>query len=208
LYGKREIGHADRWPLSLQMELHEDMTVNVRHLDTDAEVVVLRVIPKLEGRWRMYNRVPHPEVPDSIQVPAGEEVVLKVHATGFQIYVCEHSADQRLSWTLKRPEAKLLDANGKPVGSHSEGPIWKHSDGSQVAGKITGRADAPDAGSIPWLLLSASGHTGTGILSHVTSIQRIHTSGGQPPVRCDEANCGAEMRVSYSADYYFYESRR
>lgn len=156
----------------------------------------------------MYNRLPHPEVPDSIQVPAGEEVVLKVHATGFQIYVCELSVDQCLSWTLKRPEAELSDVNGKPVGSHSAGPTWKHSDGSEVTGKVVSRADAPTVGSIPWLLLSASGHTGSGILSHVTSIQRVHTSGGQPPGGCDEANCGAEMRVPYSADYYFYKPRR
>ena len=47
---KREIGHTDRWPLSLEMELHEDMTVNVRHLNAGTEVA-LRMISKLGGRW-------------------------------------------------------------------------------------------------------------------------------------------------------------
>lgn len=151
---------------------------------------------------------PRPEVPDSLKAPAGEEIVLRVHASGFQIYVCQVSADQRFSWTLKGPEAELSDVSGKPVGSHYAGPKWKHSDGSVVVGKVTSRADAPEAGSIPWLLLSASGHTGTGILSCVTSIQRIHTRGGQPPSSCDEAHRDAEIKVPYSADYYFYEPRR
>lgn len=149
-----------------------------------------------------------PEVPDSIKAPASEEIVLQVHATGFQIYVCQVSANHQFSWTLKGPEAELSDVNGKPVGSHYAGPTWKHFDGSEVVGRVVGRVDAPEEGSIPWLLLSATGHTGTGMLSRVTSIQRINTTGGQPPSHCDESDCGAETRVPYSAHYYFYAPRR
>jgi hypothetical protein len=149
-----------------------------------------------------------PEVPDSIKAPAGEEIVLQVHAKGSQIYVCQASAEQKFSWMLKAPEAELFDHSGKSVGSHYAGPTWKHSDGSEVAGKVAGRAEAPEAGAIPWLLLSASGHTGSGILSSITTIQRIHTKGGQPPSGCDEAHRGAETKVPYSADYYFYAPSR
>jgi|SRR5215510_1377746 len=145
-----------------------------------------------------------PEVPDSIKAPAGEKIVLQVHATGSQIYVCQVSADQKFSWTLKAPEAELTDANGKKVGTHYAGPTWKHSDGSEVVGKVVNRVDASEAGSIPWLLLTATGHSGTGILSRVTTIQRIHTKGGQPPAGCDESHRGAEIKVPYAADYYFY----
>src|SRR5262245_10537433 len=56
-----------------------------------------------------------PEVPDSIKAPAGEKIVLQVHATGSQIYVCQVSTDQKFSWTLKAPEAELTDANGKKL---------------------------------------------------------------------------------------------
>jgi len=145
-----------------------------------------------------------PEVPDSIKAPAGEKIVLQVHATGSQIYVCQVSADQKFSWTLKAPEAELTDANGKKVGTHYAGPTWKHTDGSEVVGKVVNRVDAPEAGSIPWLLLTATGHSGTGILSRVTTIQRIHTKGGQAPAGCDEAHRGNEIKVPYAADYYFY----
>ena len=48
-----------------------------------------------------------PDVPDSIQVPAGEEVVLFVHASGSQIYACQAAAGDRFSWTLKGPEAEV-----------------------------------------------------------------------------------------------------
>jgi hypothetical protein len=35
--------------------------------------------------------IPRPSVPDQIKAPANEEVVLVAHATGSQIYTCEHS---------------------------------------------------------------------------------------------------------------------
>lgn len=154
------------------------------------------------------QQIPRPEVPDNLKAPAGEEIVLQVHATGSQIYVCQASADQKFSWTLKAPDAKLIDASGKEVGTHYAGPTWKHADGSEVVGKVVSRADAPETGAIPWLLLTATGHNGSGVLSGVTSIQRIHTKGGNPPVVCDEAYKGAEAKVRYSADYYFYAPGR
>ena len=168
-----------------------------------SQLVVLGVLALASA-----SQIPRPEVPESLKAPAGEEIVLQVHATGSQIYICQASADQKLSWTLKAPEAKLSDAEGKEVGTHYAGPTWKHADGSEVMGKVVSRADAPDAGAIPWLLLTATNHSGTGILSGVTTIQRIHTQGGQPPAGCDDAHRGSEIKVPYSADYYFYAPGR
>src|SRR5207253_9964689 len=59
------------------------------------------------------------------------------------------------------------------------GPSWRHQDGSEVSGKAVARVESPDADSIPWLLVSATGHAGRGVLAGVTSIQRINTLGGQ-----------------------------
>ena len=40
----------------------------------------------------------------------------------------------------------------------------------------------------------------------VTSIQRVNTDGGAAPTRgCGPDNVGAEARVAYRADYYFYK---
>ena len=146
-----------------------------------------------------------PDVPDAIQVAAGEEVVLYAHATGSQIYTCQAAADGKFSWTLKAPEAELHDRKDKVIGQHSAGPSWKLKDGSEVTGKAAARVDALDADSIPWLLVKVVSHAGNGQLASVTSIQRVHTHGGQAPAEgCDESHKGVETKSSYTADYYFY----
>jgi hypothetical protein len=146
-----------------------------------------------------------PDVPDSIQAPGGEEVVLLAHATGSQIYTCQAAADAKFSWTLKAPEADLHDRKDKVIGTHFAGPTWKLKDGSEVTGKAAAKVDGLDSGSIPWLLVKVVGHTGNGALSNVTTIQRVRTHGGQPPAEgCDAAHRDAETKSSYSADYYFY----
>jgi hypothetical protein len=146
-----------------------------------------------------------PDVPDSIQAPAGEEVVLLAHATGAQIYTCQAAADGKFSWTLKAPEAELHDRKDKVIGQHSAGPTWKLKDGSEVTGKAAAKVDALDPDSIPWLLVKVVGHSGSGLLTNVTTIQRVRTHGGQPPADgCDAAHHDAESKSSYTADYYFY----
>jgi hypothetical protein len=146
-----------------------------------------------------------PDVPDAIQAPAGEEVVLLAHATGSQIYTCQVAADGKFAWTLKAPDAELHDRKDKVIGQHSAGPSWKLKDGSEVTGKAAAKVDALDPGSIPWLLVKVVSHAGTGELSNVTTIQRVHTHGGQPPSEgCDAAHKDGETKSSYTADYYFY----
>lgn len=150
------------------------------------------------------------DVPQKLKAPGGEELVLAAHATGSQIYICQVGGpDQPLAWMYKAPQADLHDASGTVIGTHFAGPTWKHKDGSGVTGKLVAREDSPDADSIPWLLLTATGHSGDGLLTRVTTIQRLHTKGGQPPsTGCDEAHRGTEVKRAYSADYYFYAPPR
>jgi uncharacterized protein DUF3455 len=152
-----------------------------------------------------------PGVPENLKAPAGEEVILAAHATGTQIYACRQSEDQKFAWVFKAPEAELTDTTGKKIAHHSAGPTWKHIDGSEVKGKVVAKQDAPKVEApkpeaIPWLLLSATSHSGEGIFSRVTSIQRIHTEGGMPPEAkdCDGSAAGKEVGTVYAADYYFY----
>jgi Protein of unknown function (DUF3455) len=151
-----------------------------------------------------------PEVPESLKAPAGEQVILAAHATGVQIYVCQAGAEQKFAWMLKAPEAELTDSTGKQIVHHSAGPTWKHVDGSEVKGKVLAKQDAPKPDAIPWLLLAAASHTGGGVLSRVTSIQRIQTEGGLAPAAntCDPSASGKESRSAYAADYYFYAPER
>ena len=146
-----------------------------------------------------------PEVPDAIRQPAGEELLLVAHASGSQIYTCQTGADGKFAWILKAPEAELKDGNGKVIGSHFAGPAWKMTDGSQVTGKASAHGDSPESDSIPWLLVNVVSHSGDGVLSKVTTIQRVHTHGGKAPAEgCDGTHSDAEMKRGYTADYYFY----
>ncbi len=144
------------------------------------------------------------EVPKQLEPRAGEQLLVQVHAKGDQIYTCK--SDGALStWTLKAPDAQLFDRDGKLFGKHSAGPSWEANDGSRVTGRAVANSPSPDADSIPWLLVTVVSHDGSGVLSRVTSIQRINTKGGKAPAAgCDALHIGKEIRVAYAADYRFY----
>ncbi len=131
--------------------------------------------------------------------------MLLAHASGSQIYVCQAS-DGKFAWTLKAPEAQLHDRHGNVIGRHYAGPTWKDNDGSEVTGKAVAKVDSPEPNSIQWLLVTVTGHSGEGVLSRVTTIQRINTRNGLPPPAsdCNAAKQNSEAKSPYTADYYFY----
>ena len=144
------------------------------------------------------------EIPKAIQAPDNQQLYLQVHAKGDQIYTCKGDAAQ-FAWTLKAPDAQLFDKDGKAFGKHFAGPSWEATDGSRITGKAVANVSSPDADSIPWLLVNVIGHEGSGILSRATTIQRLNTKGGKAPSNgCDAARANQEIRVAYSADYFFY----
>jgi Protein of unknown function (DUF3455) len=168
-------------------------------------VVLLALVLLLPFQNTVAQQLTKPDVPEKLAPPDSDVLVLQAHATGFQVYICQAGSDSKLAWILKGPEADLFDSKGIVIGKHFVGPTWKHNDGSEVVGKVVAREDSPDADSIPWLLLTATNHSGDGILTAVTTIQRLHTKGGQPPASgCDTPHRSTETKVAYSADYYFY----
>jgi len=138
-------------------------------------------------------------LPGAIAAP-GETVVLSVHAEGAQVYECKAGTDGKLSWLFREPIATLM-ADGKTVGRHYAGPNWEDADGSAVTGKAIGNAPGATANDIAWLKLEVIAHRGSGILSGVTTVQRINTEGGQLAGACDKL--GATKSTPYSADYVF-----
>ncbi|MCK1745569.1 DUF3455 domain-containing protein [Bradyrhizobium sp. 139] len=130
----------------------------------------------------------------------GETIVLSVHAEGAQVYECKAGTDGKLAWTFREPIATLL-ADGKTIGRHYAGPNWEHTDGSAVAGKAIGNASGTTAADIPWLKLEVAAHRGSGVLTPVTTVQRINTHGGKLDGTCDKA--GEFKSAPYSADYVF-----
>jgi Protein of unknown function (DUF3455) len=123
---------------------------------------------------------------------------------GGWVYSCRVDGAQA-GWTLKAPDAQLFDKDGKAFGKHFAGPSWEANDGSRVVGKGAANVASPDAASIPWLLVKVVSHAGDGVLTRVTSIQRINTKGSKAPATgCDAGHAGQEVRVAYSADYVFF----
>jgi hypothetical protein len=156
-----------------------------------------------------------PVVPPGLNLPPGAKVKVHDYASGAQIYACTAGGggDAGLdggaatyAWILKAPDAVLFDQTGAEVGTHGAGPRWTSTvDGSVVDGAKIAQADSPDATAIPWLFLRAASTSGTGVFGDITYVQRVNTSKGKAPTSgCDAGAVGAEVRVDYRADYYFY----
>jgi hypothetical protein len=145
-----------------------------------------------------------PDLPpgcSDLQVPSGHKVAFRTYALGVQIYKWNGT-----SWEFVAPWALLFtDANfhGK-VGLHYAGPTWESRNGSKVVGKRVAGC-TPDMTAIPWLRLEATATEGPGIFSRVTYIQRVYTAGGLAPTT-PGAFVGAEARVPYTTEYYFYRA--
>ena len=151
-----------------------------------------------------------PDVPEILQVPDGQKVAFRTFAQGVQIYTCQASATDptQFVWTFKAPEAVLFKGEGGTVGLHYAGPTWESNSGSKVVGSVLERSPSPDPNAIPWLLLEAKSAEGPGIFARVTYIQRVNTTGGTAPTEgCDAAHAGQEVRVPYTADYFFYRAQ-
>jgi hypothetical protein len=139
------------------------------------------------------------ELPEAIAAP-GEAVVLSTHAEGAQVYECKAGTDGKMAWAFREPIATLF-ADGKTIGRHYAGPNWEYSDGSAVVGKVIGNAPGTTPNDIPWLKLSVASQRGSGVLTGVTTVQRINTKGGKLEGACDKA--GTFSSAPYSADYVF-----
>jgi len=143
------------------------------------------------------------QTPASLQPPPGQKLLFKLQGKGNQIYVCQNAV-----WVFKAPAARLFDDKGQLAGKHFAGPTWEANDGSQVKGKVSATVASPDKQSVPWLLVTAVSHQGTGIMAAVETIQRLETQGGKAPAAsCDPVMEKKETPVPYEANYYFYGLR-
>jgi hypothetical protein len=125
----------------------------------------------------------------SVDAPAGTTLLLEATGDGAQVYTCTNG-----HWTLKAPDARLLDEQGKVIGTHFAGPTWK----------LIASRPAADASSVPWLLVQAVPGSGSGKLANVLYIRRTETHGGAAPTKaCDSG----EERVPYTAKYSFYTGK-
>ena len=145
-----------------------------------------------------------PNMP-ALAPPAGSELYLRTRADGTQIYSCT-AVNGGWSWTLKAPQARLVDDGCRDVGTHFAGPSWKLTgDGSTVVGRKAAEMAAPASGAIPWLLIEVVDRSASGGLAKVSHIQRVDTEGGLAPTAgCDAAAVGSEVAIPYVATYLYY----
>jgi len=149
-----------------------------------------------------------PNAPMALHAQPGQVLKMEAKGTGVQIYTCgiDKNDASKYAWIFKAPEADLVDARGKIIGKHYAGPTWEASDGSKVVGQVKASSSESDPKSIPSLLLNAVSNSGTGVFAKTTSIQRLFPVSGKAPADgCDQDHLGKEVRVTYTAQYYFYD---
>jgi len=153
-------------------------------------------------------------------VPDAGVVILHAAGSGTQNYQCQSIASDggvdggaTYGWVFIGPQATLDDCNATLIGHHfaseagAAAPEWQTLDGTYVIGSKR-VAYTPDggAGSVPWLLVQATAHGGSGTLSNADWVSRANTDGGiaPPSTTCDSTSVGTTQDVGYTADYYFW----
>jgi Protein of unknown function (DUF3455) len=101
-------------------------------------------------------------IPDILQVPEGNVLLLRAYGRGIQKYACPVSAASKAV-----PHAILLAGDrdeGDLVAIHFGGPTWEALDGSSVVGDASNAKyfTAPDPDGVDWLLLPAKSTAGRG----------------------------------------------
>ena len=140
-----------------------------------------------------------------IKAPSTHTPTLQLASRGVQIFRCE-KRDGALVWAFRQPQADLLDAAGKPVGKHGANFSFEHDDGSRLVSTIAAYDEAPKPTDLRWLLLTTRSF-GKGALESVAYVQRVNTSGGMPPARCEASQLNQLLRVDFTSDFVFYRPR-
>jgi hypothetical protein len=176
------------------------------------------------------SRTPPPTANESLppDLRAGQNEVLQEVMTthGDETYVCRRIKsdlpavgaalqpgmardDTQLRWDPLGSEALLVDASGQSVGTVAPGRYFLAYDGSYVIGKVAAESQV-GANALTWVRYTArfvaARRPGEGRLADISSIQRIDTSGGLPPLPTCELE-GAHLLVPYGATYMFYRAK-
>ncbi|NYT79734.1 DUF3455 domain-containing protein [Alcaligenaceae bacterium] len=150
------------------------------------------------------------KLPDSIKVPAGNQIAWETVGSGDITYECraKDNATDQTAWVFAGPKAVLKDRAGKKVGSYYGPPAtWEAMDGSKVTATQLAVAPAGN-GNLPYQLVKANPAMGDGSMTGVTYIQRVALKGGvAPKTECSPARKGEKATVAYQADYIFWKAQ-
>ncbi len=168
--------------------------------------LMLGVVPALAALAA--HAIPAPAgVAPRLHPPGASAPAFMLAARGVQVYQCTPApVSGDYGWFLVAPDATLYDGDRSAASLRSP-HAWQSLDDLSSASGVPVALQAAGAGNLPWALLAASALGSSGLFAGVTSVQRVNTEGGAPPAGgCDAANAGAEARVAFRADYYFYKA--
>jgi hypothetical protein len=150
-------------------------------------------------------------IPDSLNVPEGNKLLMQTFARGVQIYEVKRSTTNPnvFSWVNIAPFATLYAKPEfvDPVINHFTGPSWEFIKGPHRGERVVGtklQGVTRDPTAIQWLLLKAVDSLSSPD-NKVTFVQRICTHGGIAPTTiADEAHLGQLDSIPYTASYLLY----
>ena len=151
-------------------------------------------------------------IPDVLNVPEGNKLVLQTFARGVQIYQVKRKTTDpnAFEWVNIAPSATLYAKPEfvNPVIDHFAGPSWQFIKGPEKGETVVATRSqgiTVDETAIQWLLLEAVKDRSTPN-NKITFVQRICTVGGLAPTTVpSEANLGQLDSIPYVASYLFYE---
>lgn len=151
-------------------------------------------------------------IPEILNVPEGNKLVLQTFAKGVQIYEVKRKATDpnAFEWVNIAPSATLYAKPEfvNPLIDHFAGPSWQFIKGPEKGETVVATRSqgiTVDQTAIQWLLLEAVKDRSTPD-NKITFVQRICTVGGLAPTTVpSEANLGQIDSTPYTASYLFYE---
>ena len=142
--------------------------------------------------------------------PAADEApAFRLRASGVQVYECRAllTNPDRFAWQFVAPDVTLTDpTTGGDTAVLRSVDLWNSlTDRSSVSAVLRATQSAGTT-NLPWTYMRAIPASPDGMFAGVTSIQRVNTSGGAaPPTGCAADTAGSELRVPFTAEYYFYK---
>jgi hypothetical protein len=138
-------------------------------------------------------------------VPPGVEAAFALSAAGVQVYQCSALGADGWGWTYVAPDVTLYEGS-RTIGTHKVPDLWESSSDRSSVTAVPRVNQQAGNGNMPWQLLRAAPLNATGMFAGVTHVQRVNTEGGVPAATgCGPGNVGAENRVPFRAEYYFYK---
>ena len=150
-----------------------------------------------------------PGLAPALRAPANEAPAFVLTGNGVYIYQCRQSSldPNAYEWGFIVPDATLYEGT-RSVARHATVGLYESmSDRSSISGVVRG-SQAAGTANLPWVSMRAQPLSESGMFAGITTIQRVNTNGGAAPGGgCGPDNVGAEARVAFQADYYFYKQR-